>query len=321
MAPYLDPTNQAVVNAGAKAGGPKLYELSFVEAREALEGAQKHTPATDIVTEEISVTVDVAPGKKSTVKTIIYKPAKGIVGESAGTVFFFHGGGWILGSPKTHDRLVRDLVRESGLPIVFPYYTPAPDAQYPIQFEENYGVLKHVVEHGAEHGLNTGKIAFVGDSVGGNMAIAMSALTAERHGPRPVFQVLFYPVTDTLREFDTYKEFKHGPGLELATLMWMVHAFLPVSDDRAGHIASPLLSHTEQLVRQPPTLLITAGVDPLRTQGEEFAHALQQVGVPTAVFRADGQVHDFVMLNAVATNPTAVATIELAALKLRKALG
>jgi acetyl esterase len=72
-----------------------------------------------------------------------------------------------LQSPNTHDRLLRDLVRETGYAFVFPYYTPAPDAHYPTQIEESYAVLEWIAANGASKGLKTDKFAIAGDSVGG----------------------------------------------------------------------------------------------------------------------------------------------------------
>jgi len=315
MAPYLDPINQGFADAGAKASGPKLYDLSYVDAREFLEKVQAHDPAPDVVTEEF----DVPDGPTSKVKTVIYKRA-GVTDALLPAVFYTHGGGWILGSPKTHDRLVRDLVRETGLAFVFIYYTPAPDAQFPVQFEEAYAVIEYIGKHGAEKGLKTDRFGIAGDSVGSHMAIAMCSLAAERSGPKIVYQVLFYPVTDMSRESETFKTYKDGPYLEAATLRWMYDACVPNHDDRIKYLASPLLSTKEQLEAHPPTLVIVAGVDPLQAEGEAYGHALQEAGVPTAIFRADGVIHDFVMLNGPATSPTAIASIELAALKLKKAL-
>ena len=91
MAPYLDPINQAFIDAGAKAGGPPLHELPFIEARNVLEGLQEHKPASDVTTEDIEVTA----GSSGTVKTVIYKPANA-KGELP-IALYTHGGGWILG--------------------------------------------------------------------------------------------------------------------------------------------------------------------------------------------------------------------------------
>lgn len=154
----------------------------------------------------------------------------------------------------------------------------------------------------------------------GQLAVATCALVAERGGPKIVYQALFYPVTDTSGESDTYKAFETNPGLEVETLRWMVKAFLPNHGDRLGHLASPLRSSRDQLKQLPPTLIITADVDPLRSEGEAFGAKLLEAGVETAIFRASGTLHDFVMLNGLA-NATSNASIELAALRLKKALG
>jgi acetyl esterase len=165
MAPYLDPSNQAFINAGARANGPPLQDLSYVEARQVLEELQKHSSPSDVLREEIEAPV----GPTGIVKTYLYKPA-GIPGDLP-LIFFFHGGGWILGSPSTHDSLVRDLVRQTGCAILFPYYTPAPEAKYPHQFEEAYACVEYFVRNGSDYGLVTDNIAFAGDSVGGKLCI------------------------------------------------------------------------------------------------------------------------------------------------------
>jgi|SRR5579862_6734211 len=154
----------------------------------------------------------------------------------------------------------------------------------------------------------------------GQLAVATCALVAKRGGPKIVYQALFYPVTDTSRESDTYEAFEANPGLESETLRWMVRAFLPNHADRLENLASPLLSSRGQLKQLPPTLIITADVDPLRSEGEAFGAKLREAGVEAAMFRALGTLHDFVMLNGMA-NATSNASIELAALRLKRALG
>jgi acetyl esterase/lipase len=133
-----------------------------------LEGLQKHPSSTDVTREELDAPV----GPAGSVKTFLYKPA-GARGDLP-LIFYFHGGGWILGSPSTHDSLVRDLVRQTGCAILFPYYTPAPEAKFPYQFEEAYGCVEYFVKNGSQYGLKTDKVAFAGDSVGGKSLILES---------------------------------------------------------------------------------------------------------------------------------------------------
>lgn len=131
---------------------------------------------------------------------------------------------------------------------------------------------------------------------------------------------LFYPVANVLKESDTYDTFHDGPYLSAPLLRWMKDAFIPKNDDRLSILASPILMDKEQAAAQPPTLIITAAVDPLLREGKEFGHLLQQAGVEVAIFEADGQVHDFAMLEPVRKSATAVASVELAALRIKKAL-
>lgn len=315
MAPYLDPVNQAFVDAGAKAGGPALYELPYGQARGVLEGLQQHDQAKDV----LRVEIDAPVGPTGSVKTVLFKPA-----NTTGPIplaVYFHGGGWILGSPNTHDSLVSDLVREAGVAVAFPYYTPAPKAQFPRQFDEAYAAIEYYVKHGQEYGLKTDKIAYAGDSAGGHMAVAMSVLAHEKKLPATIsYQVLFYPVADTLNESDTYKTFHDGPYLGAPLLRWMKDAFIPKFDDRSNILTSPLLFGEEQAAAQPSTLIITAAVDPLLSEGKQFGRLLQQAGVDVAIFEADGQIHDFAMLEPVRKSATAIASVELAALKIKKAL-
>jgi acetyl esterase/lipase len=101
----------------------------------------------------------------------------------------------------------------------------------------------------------------------------------------------------------------------------MYAAFFQENDNgRASILGSPVLMTKEQAAAQPPTLIVVSGVDPLQDEGKHFGHILQQAGVDTAIFQADGEVHDFVMLEPTRKSPTARATVELAALKLKNAL-
>ncbi|KAF4442824.1 hypothetical protein F53441_11652 [Fusarium austroafricanum] len=200
MDTYLDPVNRKFADAAAQ--GPPLYTNSYKEARHILEGIQNYKPASDIKTEEIKV-----PVEGEDVTTVIFRPA-----NAQGTlnmIFYTHGGGWILGSPTVHGALMEDFVRQTGAAVVFPYYTPAPEAQYPVQFEQSYGVLDHFVNNGAKYNLNVDRIGLSGDSVGGHMAIAITQLAQSRNLPSKIGQiVLLCPVTDTASKSETYITYK-----------------------------------------------------------------------------------------------------------------
>ncbi|KAJ5221415.1 uncharacterized protein N7469_010302 [Penicillium citrinum] len=224
--------------------------------------------------------------------------------------------------PTSFTPLLEDLARRTGTVIVFPYYTPAPDKQFPFQFEQVYEVLDYMVRHGGDHNLLVQSIALAGDSAGGHMAIAMVQMSLER-GLRAeiTHMVLFYPVTDVHKKSESYETFKDGPFLLADTMDWMIDAFLPERKDRETALASPLSFLSDKILSKfPPTTIFLSAVDPLLDEGIEFGQRLQKAGVDAAVIKAEGQMHAFVLLKALRNSPTPRAVMELAALRLRGAL-
>jgi acetyl esterase len=138
---------------------------------------------------------------------------------------YFHGGGWVLGSKNTHDRMLEDLTNGAQAAFVFVNYTPSPEAQFPVPIEQAYAATKYVAEHGKEFGLDTSRIAVAGDSVGGNMVAAVTQLAKQRKGPAIRYQVLFYPVTDARMNTAAYTEFANGPWLTKPAMEWFWNAY------------------------------------------------------------------------------------------------
>jgi dienelactone hydrolase len=204
---------------------------------------------------------------------------------------------------------------------VFVDYTPAPDAQYPVQLEEAYAATKWIAENGESLNLDPSKLALLGDSVGGNMAIAVAMIAKERGGPRIDFQVLFYPVTDANFETGSYKEFAMGHWLARDAMRWFWDNYLPDKQKRAELHASPLRASNEQLKGMPPTLLIVGENDVLRDEGEAYAHKLAQAGVPVTATRYLGTIHDFVLLNPITHTPAPREALRQAISTLRKVFG
>ncbi|OAL52695.1 hypothetical protein IQ07DRAFT_620237 [Pyrenochaeta sp. DS3sAY3a] len=279
------------------AQGQPLYEKSYKDARRVLEDIQSFKPAADISTEEIKISTE----KAGDVTTLIFRPAN--AKGTLSVIFYTHGGGWILGSPTTHGPLMEDFVRQTGAAVVFPYYTPAPEAQYPVQFEQSYAVLEHFVENSNRYNLKMDQFGLAGDSVGGNMAIAMTQLALTRGLRAKIGHiVLLYPVTNTNSKSETYTTFRNGPYL---------------SEKARQPLTSPLeFAPNDVLAKFPPTTIFVSGADPLIGEGEAFGHRLQKLGVEAAVLKADGQIHDFALLEPVRKSATARAVVELASLKL-----
>jgi acetyl esterase len=313
--PVLEPTTQAFIDALAAQGGKPIYELSYADARKVLEDAQA-APVRKLPADVEERTLPGGPTGEVSVR--IYRPT-GSKGPLP-VVMYFHGGGWVLGSKNTHDRLLRDLVNATQAAFVFVNYTPSPEAQFPVPIEQAYAATEYIAEHGTEFGLDTSRLAIAGDSVGGNMTAAVALLAKERGGPEIQYQVMLYPVTDASMSSASYREFAEGPWLTAAAMAWFWDAYAPNKQDRKKITASPLLATTEQLKGLPPALLVVDENDVLRDEGEAYARKLIEAGVDVTPVRILATIHDFALLNAIADTPGTKLAIQIASEKLSEAL-
>jgi acetyl esterase len=312
----LESKTRAFINAVNSQGGKPLYEMSYPDARKVLEDAQ----AIKVTKQPADIEDRVLPvGPTGEVSVRIFRP-KGSKG-SLPVVMYFHGGGWILGSKDTHDRLVRELVNLTNAAFVFVNYTPSPEAQFPVPNEQAYAATKYIAEHGKDFGLDGSRLAVVGDSAGGSMAAVVTQLANERGGPPILCQVLLYPVTDGSLSQKSYDEFGEGLWLTRKSIAWMWDAYTPNKQDRKNRAASPLQATVEQLKGTPPTLIVVDENDVLRDEGEEYARKLMEAGVDVTATRVLGTLHDFAMLNALADTPATKFAVQVTSQKILQAFG
>jgi acetyl esterase/lipase len=310
----LEPATQAFVDATANP--PFLYQLAPEDGRKAVDGVQDE-PIWKPEVDEEWITVEGGPTGSVPVRIVKPKGATGVLP----VVLYTHGAGWVFGDAHTHDRLVRDLAVGTGAAVVFPEYDRAPEHQYPVQNEQSYAVAQWVVQHGAEKNLDTTRVASAGDSVGGNMAIALNLMGYERGDVAFAGVVLFYPVTNAAFDTASYQEFAEGYFLARDGMKWFWDQYTTSEDDRAQITASPLRATEEQVAFFPPTLLITGEADVLRDEGEAFAAKLRRAGVDTTAVRYGGAVHDFVMVNSLHSTSVTKAAVAQAVAHLRNVLG
>ncbi|MFI2205399.1 alpha/beta hydrolase [Streptomyces sp. NPDC020192] len=311
--PVLEPA--AAEFARATANPPYLFDLPPAEGRKAVDEVQSGDIEKPAVDEEW---ITVSGGPTGSVRARIVKPA-GAEGTLP-VILYIHGAGWVFGNAHTHDRLVRELAVGADAAVVFPEYDLSPEARYPVAIEQNYAVAQWVVEQGAAKGLDGSRLAVAGDSVGGNMAAALTLMAKERGGPALVHQVLFYPVTDARFDTPSYHQFATGYFLRRDGMQWFWDQYTTDEAERARITASPLRATVEQLTGLPPALVVTGEADVLRDEGEAYANKLREAGVPVTAVRFQGIIHDFVMLNALRGTQAAAAAIDLALRTLRSAL-
>ena len=301
--------------AAATANPPFLFDLSPAEGRKLVDEVQSGEAGKPAVDEEW---ITVEGGPTGSVRARLIKPA-GAVGRLP-VIIYIHGAGWVFGNAHTHDRLVRELAVGVGAAVVFPEYDLSPEVRYPVAIEQNYAVARWVVTQGASRTLDSSRIAVAGDSVGGNMSIALTLMAKDRGDVPLVQQVLFYPVTDAAFDTGSYHQFATGYFLRRDGMQWFWDQYTTDAADRAQITASPLRATVDQLAGLPPALVITAEADVLRDEGEAYANKLRQAGVPVVATRYQGIIHDFVMLNALRDTRAAEAAISQAISVLSTAL-
>ncbi|WP_271407876.1 alpha/beta hydrolase [Pseudomonas sp. Q1-7] len=305
--PGVERNTQAFLEALAAGGGKPLETLAPKDARAVLVGAQASVqlelPKADVSQKTIE-----ADGRK--IDLTIVRPA-GVKGTLP-VFMFFHGGGWVLGDYPTHERLIRDLVANSGAVAVYVNYTPSPEAKYPTAINQAYAATQWVAEHGKEIGVDGNRLAVAGNSVGGNMAAVVSLMAKDKGTPKIRFQALLWPVTDSSFNNASYNQFADGHFLTRNMMKWFWDSYTTDPRQRAEIYASPLQASTEQLKGLPPALVQTAEFDVLRDEGEAYARKLDAAGVEVTAVRYNGMIHDFGLLNVLAKVPGTRAAMQQA---------
>ncbi|OWJ94405.1 alpha/beta hydrolase [Pseudomonas sp. A46] len=305
--PGVEHNTQAFLEALAAGGGKPLETLSPKDARAVLSGAQASVKL-DLPKAEVSQKRIQADGQP--IDLTIVRPA-GVKGTLP-VFMFFHGGGWVLGDFPTHERLIRDLVANSGAVAVYVDYTPSPEARYPTAINQAYAATKWVAEHGKEIGVDGTRLAVAGNSVGGNMAAVVSLMAKDKGTPKIRFQALLWPVTDANFNNASYNQFEDGHFLTRNMMKWFWDNYTTDPRQRAEIYAAPLQATTEQLKGLPPALVQTAEFDVLRDEGESYARKLDAAGVEVTAVRYNGMIHDFGLLNVLAKVPGTRAAMQQA---------
>jgi acetyl esterase/lipase len=212
------------------------------------------------------------------------------VGEPSPLLLFFHGGGFVVGDLETHDSSCRFLARQAGARVLSVEYRLAPEQRFPAAADDALAAFSWVREHAVELGGDPARVAVGGDSAGGNLAAGLAQ--ALRGDEGPAFQLLFYPWLDLSAKRHSYRLFGEGFFLTEAQLDWYRALYLGPKGDAFDPMCSPGLA--DDLAGVAPAYIATAGFDPLRDEGEEYAARLRDAGVGVAVRRHADLIHGFV---------------------------
>jgi len=281
---------QAVIDLVIKSGRPAYHELSPKDARQLFRETR---PASTPTPPEIGAVRDLAAdGPWGPIPLRLYRPAGVAASTPLAALVYFHGGGWVIGDLETHDVLCRQLTAESGVSVVSIDYRLAPEHKFPAAADDAWAATRWVVAHAAEVGLDPNRLAVGGDSAGGNLAAVVALLARDQGAPSIALQVLLYPVTDVAAETPSYRDFAEGYLLTREGMRWFIAHYLNAKDEAADWRASPIRARS--LAGLPPALIVTAGFDPLRDEGEAYAARLREAGVRVDSVCYGGMIHGFV---------------------------
>jgi acetyl esterase len=306
----LDPTLQLMLSAQRAMGIDGLAVGNDVAASRALmretllgfAGPQVHVGVS-----ELSI-----PGPAGQIPARHYRP---VTAKRTPLLVFYHGGGWTIGDLDTHDALCRLTCRDADVHVLSVDYRLAPEHRAPAAVDDAYAAFRWAHEHAADLGAIPDKVAVGGDSAGGNLAAIVSQLARDDRvaqdptGPMPVLQWLIYPRTDFTAKTRSLSLFAEGFLLTKADMDWFEAEYLGGSGiEPTDPRVSPLLAET--LSGLPPALIVTAGFDPLRDEGDRYAAALRDAGTPVDLRSIGSLTHGFANLFPLGGG-SAVATTEL----------
>ncbi|HEY8607729.1 MAG TPA: alpha/beta hydrolase [Noviherbaspirillum sp.] len=306
----LHPQARALLDFIEQRGVPATHTLSPVDARNFYRERRFFTqPDPQDVAEVRDLQAD---GPHGAIPLRMYRPF-GTAARILPALVYFHGGGWVIGDLDTHDTLCRELANRSGCAVIAVDYRMGPEHRFPAAVDDCLAATRWVHGQAAVLGLDAARLAVGGDSAGGNLA-AVVAIAARDSGNLPLaFQLLIYPATDARRIAPSHTSNGEGYLLTRDTIRYFHDHYIADPAQDLDWRASPLL-HPD-LSRLPPSLVLTAGFDPLRDEGAEYAQALTRAGSKASYVCFDRQIHGFITMGKVldeAQTAVAMCAAELA---------
>jgi acetyl esterase len=266
-------------------GSAELWAGSVAASRVSLEKAARMMdvhPVQSVAISDITI-----PGPAADIRARLYTPDS--LPPGSPLLVFYHGGGWVIGSLDTHDNLCRFLALNAGVRVLSVDYRLAPEHPFPAGVLDAFAAFDYAVRNARSLDADPNAVAVGGDSAGANLAAVVSA-AADRH---PAFALLFYPRVDFTARRRSLELFGRGFLLTENSMDRMEGLYLQPAQQTDPN-ASVLL--TTDLSGFPPTYIGTAGFDPLRDEGEEFAATLAAAGVPVVCRRHGDLIHGYASL-------------------------
>src|SRR5258706_5796606 len=286
----LDPDAAAVFKAFQEPGRPPYETVPPAEARELyLKGRVVTNPEPP---ELKSVPPLAIPSPNGPTPARIYTPLRlRQTNGLAPCLVFFHGGGWVTGDLDSHAVVCRKLADEGGLIVISVDYRLAPEHKFPAAVDDAIAATKWIAENANKLGIDAGRLTIGGDSAGGNLAAVVAIAARDGNGPAIAGQVLIYRAIDCAMTHPSHSEPETSILLTHSVIKWFRDHYLNGAADVGDWRASPVRAKT--LIGLPPAYVLTAGADPLRDEGDEYARRLKEAGVPVTYRHFPGQFHGF----------------------------
>lgn len=313
------PEMKAVLDKLAELGAKPLHTLSVEEARaqptpaDAVAAVMKDKniepgPAAAIATRDI-----VIPGPAGDIIARVYTPA------GAGpfpVIVYYHGGGWVIANIDTYDASARKLALGAEAVVVSSHYRQAPEDLFPAAHNDAYAAYVWAVENSGELNGDAARMAIAGESAGANLAANVAIMARDAKITQPLHQLLVYPIAGNDMSTPSYIENADAAPLGKADMAWFVdHAFAAKEDAADPRIN---LVGRDDLAELPPATVITAQIDPLRSESIAYGEALMAAGGEVEMKTYDGVTHEFFGMGSVV--PQAVEAMTFATTRLKAAL-
>ena len=304
MPVVLDPDAAAVYKAFLEAGRPPYESGTATEARAMyLAGRAVSNPEPPELESAKPLSI---PAPHGTIPARIYTPktlrkTNGL----APCLVFYHGGGWVIGDLDSHDVVCRKLAHEGELIVISIDYRLAPEHKFPAAVDDAITAVKWVASNAKQLGVDAARLMVGGDSAGGNLAAVVALAARDGDGPKLAGQVLIYPATDFAMKHPSHSEPETSILLTHSVIKWFKNHYIGDADIDNWK-ASPARAKT--LAGLPPAYLLTAGADPLRDEGDEYAKRLKEAGVPVTYKHFPGQFHGFFTMGKLLQQANVAAT-------------
>jgi acetyl esterase len=309
----LDPQARALIDLMNARAIPPTHTLPPAEARRMYLERRFYTQPEPPPVHAVQ-TLAIDGGDGTPMKIRLYEPPGGTWPHPV--LVYYHGGGWTIGDLDTHDVVCRTLCRDSGCAVMAVDYRLGPEHRFPAAVDDALAAVRWLRDAGAAQGLDATRYALGGDSAGGNLAAVTALALRDAGQAQALLQLLVYPATDMRAVAPSHTTNAQGYFLTSDTIDYFRGHYAPQAGTWTDWRVSPLLAadHT----RLPPAFVLTAGFDPLRDEGRQYADALSAAGVPTQYVCFERQIHGFITMGRVIDE--ANTALALCSAVLRRAL-